>query len=56
MKNYWTIHRNKKPKKAKYSKHFTKKQYEIMAKITDLFTAESIKIRNQINEMYFCNE
>ena len=51
--NYWTIHKNKKPKKAKYSKPFTKKQYEIMAKMTDWFTEESIKIRNEIHNTYF---
>ena len=51
--NYWTIHKNKKPKKAKYSKPFTKKQYEIMAKMTDWFTSESIKIRNEIHNTYF---
>jgi hypothetical protein len=51
--NYWTIHKNKKPKKAKYSKPFTKKQYEIMAKMTEWFTEESIKIRNEIHNTYF---
>ena len=51
--NYWTIHKNKKPKKAKYSKPFTKKQYEIMAKMTDWFTEDSIKIRNEIHNTYF---
>ena len=53
MKNYWTIHKNKKPKKAKYSKPFTKKQYEIMGKMTDWFTEESIRIRNEIHNTYF---
>jgi hypothetical protein len=51
--NYYTIHKNKKPKKAKYSKPFTKKQYEIMAQMTDWFTSESIKIRNEIHNTFF---
>jgi hypothetical protein len=51
--NYWKIHKNKKPKKAKYSKPFTKRQYEIMAKMADWFTEESIKIRNEIHNTYF---
>ena len=44
---------NRRKKKLKYNKPFTKNQYKIMAKMTDWFTEESIKIRNEINEMYF---
>ena len=42
-----------KKKKLRYSKPFTKNQYKIMEKMTDWFTEESIKIRNEIEKLYF---
>jgi len=48
--------RNRRKKKLKYSKPYSKKQYEIMAKMTDWFTEESIKIRNEIEQLYFANQ
>jgi len=47
--NYFTIHKNKKPKKAKYSSPYTKKQRESIERlIQDFNTAiEKIKSLNQ---------
>jgi hypothetical protein len=47
--------RNRRKKKLKYSKPYSKKQYEIMAKMTDWFTEESIKIRNEIHNTFFAD-
>lgn len=46
--NYFTIHKNKKPKKAKYSKPYSKKQLQIMQELTQYFIEESIKLKNKI--------
>jgi hypothetical protein len=42
-----------KKKKLRYSKPFTKNQYKIIAKMTDWFTEESNKIRDEIEKLYF---
>lgn len=38
--NYFTIHKNKKPKKPKYSKPFSKLEYENIEKMTNYFMKE----------------
>ncbi len=44
--NYYTIHRNKQPKKAKYSKPYSKLQLEKMKACKDFFIEEVEKIKN----------
>jgi len=35
--NYFQIHKNKKPKKAKYSKPYNKKQLQVIRELIDFF-------------------
>jgi len=51
MANYFEVHKNKKPKKAKYSKPYTKLQYNKMQLLVDFFTKESKKIRKKIDKI-----
>ena len=44
-KNYFTIHKNKKPKKPKYSKPYTKQEYEKMDFITQYFIKQIEKLK-----------
>lgn len=48
-KNYFTIHKNKKAKKAKYSSRYTKKDIEKMTKcleyVVNLIEEFSIRVR-----------
>lgn len=39
--NYFTIHKNKKAKKAKYSKPYTKKQYNYMFSLHNFFNEKT---------------
>ena len=43
--NYYTIHKNKKGKKAKYSKPYSKLQLQNMEKCTLFFISEIEKIK-----------
>ena len=44
MTNYFKIHKNKKPKKLKYSKPYTKEMLSRMKKLTDYFIEETRKL------------
>ena len=44
--NYFTIHKNKKKRKAKYSKHYTKLQMKKMQEITEFFINEIEKLKS----------
>ena len=44
--NYFTIHKNKKPKKSKYSKRYSKQQQQQFNILTEYFTSEIEKIEN----------
>lgn len=46
--NYYSIHKNKKPKKAKYSKPYTKTQIQKMREMTDLFIRMSDELKAKI--------
>ena len=43
--NYFTIHKNKKPKKAKYSKPYSKLQLQKMEECTQYFINEIEKLK-----------
>jgi hypothetical protein len=43
-RNYFKIHKNKKPKKIKYSKFYTKKQLENIENMIEFFNKEIKKI------------
>ena len=43
--NYFLVHKNKKPKKAKYSKHYTKLQIQKIECRTQIFLDEIKKIK-----------
>lgn len=43
--NYFTIHKNKKPKKAKYSKPYSKLQLQKMEECTQFFLTEIKKLK-----------
>jgi len=47
MSNYFKIHKNKKPKKLKYSKPYTKLEYKNIQELIDIFTNEINKIKNE---------
>lgn len=44
MVNYYKIHKNKLPKKLKYSKPYSKQQLEAMRELGDLFEELKLKI------------
>ena len=46
--NYFTIHKNKKPKKAKYSKPYSKLQLQKMEECTQYFLTEIEKIKQKL--------
>ena len=46
--NYFTIHKNKKPKKAKYSKPYSKLQLQKMEMCTQYFLQEIQKIKKKL--------
>jgi hypothetical protein len=48
--NYFTIHKNKKPKKAKYSKPYSKLQLQKMEVCTRYFLTQFEKIKNIIQD------
>ena len=50
--NYFTIHKNKKPKKAKYSKPYSKLQMQKMEECTQYFLTEIEKINFQLKNKY----
>lgn len=43
--NYFSIHKHKKPKKAKYSKPYSKFQLKKMEECTQFFIDEIIKLK-----------
>jgi len=43
--NYFTVHKNKKPKKAKYSKPYSKFQMQKMEECTQYFINEIQKLK-----------
>lgn len=43
--NYFTIHKNKKPKKAKYSKIYSKYQLKKMRELNEFFKSEIQKLK-----------
>lgn len=47
MANYFQIHKNKKPKKLKYSKPYTRLEYLKMQELCDIFTqkVEELKLK-----------
>ena len=47
--NYFTIHKNKKPKKAKYSKWYTKKEFKKMEECR-LFFIQKIELLKSKNK------
>jgi len=44
MSNYFQIHKNKKPKKLKYSSPYTKEMLLKMKKLTDYFIEETRRL------------
>ena len=46
--NYFTIHKNKKPKKVKYSKLYSKLQLQKMEVCTQYFLTEIEKIKQKL--------
>ncbi|GEJ29123.1 hypothetical protein FPN187_contig00091-0004 [Flavobacterium psychrophilum] len=46
--NYFTIHKNKKPKKSKYSKPYSKLQLQKMEVFTQYFLTEIEKIKTKL--------
>jgi len=46
MSNYFQIHKNKKPKKLKYSKPYSKEMLLRMKKLTDYFIEETRKLNS----------
>jgi hypothetical protein len=48
MANYFTIHKNKKPKKAKYSRPYSKLQLQRIMECTRYFFNEIEKIKPKL--------
>jgi len=48
--NYFTVHKNKKPKKLKYSKPYSKLQLQKMEECTQYFINETIKLKKRLIE------
>lgn len=46
--NYYQVHKNKKPKKAKYSNTYTKLQLQKMEECTQYFINEIQKLKQNI--------
>lgn len=44
-RNYFTIHQNKKPKKIKYSKAYSKEQREKIRKLNEFWKLEIEKLK-----------
>jgi hypothetical protein len=47
MANYFKIHKNKKPKKVKYSKPYTKCQYKNIQELVDIFNKKIEQLKNK---------
>lgn len=48
--NYFTVHKNKIPKKAKYSKPYSKLQLQKMQECTQFFIDETNKIKKLLSQ------
>jgi hypothetical protein len=48
--NYFTVHKNQKPKKAKYSKPYSRLQLQKIEECTQYFINETIKLKKRLKE------
>lgn len=49
--NFFTIHKNKRPKKVKYSKRYSKAQLQKMEECTKYFINEIKKLKQEIEKL-----